>query len=101
MACQAWVDGTIVREFAYSPLDLLPPYGQRVVLDLLNILASATPVFELRTIPNSRVEAPSPRGMPARPAGGCHRRWASIENAAGKSFGGRRSIVACRQRTSR
>lgn len=100
MACQAWVDSTTVREFTQSPLDLQPPYGQRVVLDLLNIFASATPVFELRTIPEFEGRSAVASWHARKSRWGCHRRWASVENAAGKSFGGRRSIVACRQRTS-
>ena len=37
IACQTWIEGTFVREFAYSPAGALPPNGQRVVWDLLNM----------------------------------------------------------------
>ncbi|MGW5557008.1 ester cyclase [Micromonospora sp. NPDC003944] len=37
MACQTWIEGTFVREFTQSPAGPLPPNGQRVVFDLLNI----------------------------------------------------------------
>jgi predicted ester cyclase len=37
IACQTWIEGTFVREFAYSPVGSLPPNGQRVVWDLINI----------------------------------------------------------------
>ena len=37
IACQTWIEGTFVREFIQSPAGSLPPNGQRVVWDLLNI----------------------------------------------------------------
>jgi len=37
IACQTWIEGTFVREFTHSPVGLLPPNGQRVVWDLINI----------------------------------------------------------------
>ena len=37
IACQTWIEGTFVREFTQSPAGPLPPNGQRVVWDLLNI----------------------------------------------------------------
>lgn len=37
VACQTWMEGTFVREFTQSPAGLLPPNGQRVVWDLINI----------------------------------------------------------------
>ena len=37
LACQTWIEGTFVREFTQSPVGPLPPNGQRVVWDLLNI----------------------------------------------------------------
>jgi predicted ester cyclase len=37
VACQTWIEGKFVREFAQSPAGSLPPNGQRVVWDLLNI----------------------------------------------------------------
>jgi len=37
VACQTWMEGTFVREFTQSPVGPLPPNGQRVVWDLLNI----------------------------------------------------------------
>jgi predicted ester cyclase len=37
IACQTWIEGKFVREFAQSPTGLLPPNGQRVVWDLMNI----------------------------------------------------------------
>jgi predicted ester cyclase len=37
IACQTWIEGTFVREFTQSPVGPLPPNGQRVVWDLLNI----------------------------------------------------------------
>lgn len=37
IACQTWIEGSFVREFAQSPAGPLPPNGQRVVFDLLNI----------------------------------------------------------------
>ncbi|MET8311262.1 hypothetical protein [Micromonospora sp. NPDC005173] len=45
MACQTWVGGRSIRESTRSPLGPLPPYGQRVVLDLLTIFASTTKVL--------------------------------------------------------
>jgi predicted ester cyclase len=37
IACQTWIEGTFAREFALSPAGALPPNGQRVVWDLINI----------------------------------------------------------------
>jgi predicted ester cyclase len=37
IACQTWIEGIFVREFAQSPAGSLPPNGRRVVWDLLNI----------------------------------------------------------------
>ncbi|MDG4840307.1 ester cyclase [Micromonospora sp. WMMD967] len=37
VACQTWIEGTFVREFTESPVGPLPPNGQRVVFDLLNL----------------------------------------------------------------
>ena len=37
IACQTWIEGTFVREFTQSPAGPLPPNGQRVVWDLINI----------------------------------------------------------------
>jgi len=37
IACQTWIEGRFVREFAQSPAGTLPPNGRRVVWDLLNI----------------------------------------------------------------
>lgn len=37
VACQTWIEGTFVREFTQSPVGPLPPNGERVVFDLINI----------------------------------------------------------------
>ena len=37
VACQTWIEGRFVREFAHSPVGTMPPNGQRVVWDLINI----------------------------------------------------------------
>jgi predicted ester cyclase len=37
IACQTWIEGRYAREFAHSPAGNLPPNGQRVVWDLINI----------------------------------------------------------------
>lgn len=37
IACQTWIEGRFVREFTRSPAGALPPNGQRVVWDLLNL----------------------------------------------------------------
>jgi predicted ester cyclase len=37
IACQTWIEGKFVREFMQSPVGPVPPNGQRVVWDLLNI----------------------------------------------------------------
>jgi len=37
IACQTWIEGTFAREFTQSPAGPLPPNGQRVVWDLINI----------------------------------------------------------------
>jgi predicted ester cyclase len=41
IACQTWIEGRFVREFAHSPARALPPNGQRVVWDLINIFRFA------------------------------------------------------------
>jgi predicted ester cyclase len=37
VACQTTIAGTFVREFTHSPVGCLPPNGQRVTFDLINI----------------------------------------------------------------
>lgn len=37
LACQTWIEGTFVGEFTMSPAGSLPPNGQRIVMDLINI----------------------------------------------------------------
>ena len=37
IACQTWIEGRFVREFAHSPVGALAPNGQRVVWDLMNM----------------------------------------------------------------
>ncbi|TDB77095.1 hypothetical protein E1264_37745 [Actinomadura sp. KC216] len=37
LACQTWIEGTFVRAFTRSPAGTLPPNGERVVFDLINI----------------------------------------------------------------
>jgi predicted ester cyclase len=37
IACQTWIEGTFAREFTHSPVGPLPPNGQRVTWDMLNI----------------------------------------------------------------
>jgi len=37
MACQTWIEGTFVGGFTHSPAGPLPPNGQRVIFDLINI----------------------------------------------------------------
>jgi predicted ester cyclase len=37
VACQTWMGGRFVREFTHSPVGNLPPNGQRVVWDLMNL----------------------------------------------------------------
>jgi predicted ester cyclase len=37
IACQTWIEGRLVREFTHSPAGPLPPNGQRIVWDLLNV----------------------------------------------------------------
>jgi len=37
IACQTWIEGRFVREFAQSSAGAVPPNGQHVVWDLLNI----------------------------------------------------------------
>ncbi len=37
VACQTWIEGTFVRDFTMSPVGPLPPNGQRVIFDLLNV----------------------------------------------------------------
>jgi predicted ester cyclase len=37
IACQTWIEGTFVNEFTQSPAGAVPPNGQRIVFDLINI----------------------------------------------------------------
>jgi predicted ester cyclase len=37
VACQTWIEGTFVREFTQSPVGPLPPNGQKIVWDLMNL----------------------------------------------------------------
>jgi predicted ester cyclase len=37
IACQTWIEGRFVREFAHSPAGAISPNGQRVIWDLINI----------------------------------------------------------------
>lgn len=37
VACQTWIEGTFAREFTHSPAGPLPPNGERVSWDLMNI----------------------------------------------------------------
>jgi predicted ester cyclase len=37
VACQTWIQGKFVREFMQSPVGPLPPNGQRIIFDLINI----------------------------------------------------------------
>ena len=37
IACQTWIEGRFVREFAQSPAGALRPNGRRIVWDLINI----------------------------------------------------------------
>jgi predicted ester cyclase len=37
VACQTWIEGRFVHEFTHSPAGSLPPNGERVIWDLLNI----------------------------------------------------------------
>jgi predicted ester cyclase len=37
VACQTTISGTFVREFTHSPVGPLPPNGNRVVFELINI----------------------------------------------------------------
>ena len=37
LACQTWIEGKFVREFTQSPAGPVPPNGQRIVWDLMNI----------------------------------------------------------------
>jgi predicted ester cyclase len=37
VACQTWIQGKFVREFKQSPVGPLPPNGQRIIFDLINI----------------------------------------------------------------
>jgi predicted ester cyclase len=37
IACQTTIAGTFAREFTHSPVGPLPPNGERVVLELMNI----------------------------------------------------------------
>jgi predicted ester cyclase len=37
IACQTWIEGRFVRQFAQSPAGALAPNGQRVVWDLISI----------------------------------------------------------------
>jgi predicted ester cyclase len=37
VACQTWIEGRFAREFTMSPVGRLPPNGERVTWDLINI----------------------------------------------------------------
>ncbi|MBV2143280.1 ester cyclase [Falsochrobactrum sp. TDYN1] len=37
IACQTWIEGVFVRDFTMSPAGPLPPNGQRILMDLINI----------------------------------------------------------------
>lgn len=37
VACQTWIEGRFAREFTMSPVGPLPPNGERVTWDLINI----------------------------------------------------------------
>ena len=37
VACQTTITGTFVREFTHSPVGPLPPNGERVMIELMNI----------------------------------------------------------------
>jgi predicted ester cyclase len=37
VACQTWISGTFVGEFTQSPVGPLPPNGERVTFELMNI----------------------------------------------------------------
>jgi predicted ester cyclase len=37
IACQTWIGGKFVREFTQSPEGTLPPNGQHITFDLINI----------------------------------------------------------------
>jgi len=37
VACQTWITGRFVHEFAMSPAGLLPPNGARITMNLINI----------------------------------------------------------------
>jgi len=37
IACQTWIEGNFVREFTMSPAGPLPPNGEHVTWDLINI----------------------------------------------------------------
>ena len=37
VACQTWIQGKFVREFKQSPVGPLPPNGQQIIFDLINI----------------------------------------------------------------
>ena len=37
VACQTTIAGTFVREFTHSPVGPLPPNGQRVIFELINL----------------------------------------------------------------
>jgi predicted ester cyclase len=37
IACQTWIEGRFIREFTHSPVGPLPPNGEHVIWDLLNI----------------------------------------------------------------
>jgi hypothetical protein len=38
VACQTTIAGRFVRAFTHSPVGLLPPTGQRVVFEVMNLL---------------------------------------------------------------
>ncbi len=37
VACQTWIEGRFVREFTMSPAGPLPPNGEKITWDLINI----------------------------------------------------------------
>ncbi|RWH72892.1 ester cyclase [Mesorhizobium sp.] len=37
LACQTWIEGRFVRQFAMSPIGSLPPNHERITWDLINI----------------------------------------------------------------
>jgi predicted ester cyclase len=37
VSCQTWIEGTFVKEFTQSPVGTLPPNGQHIIFNLINI----------------------------------------------------------------